>query len=388
MDRTTCMGMLRYRESDDAPLKRPRQGPARPELARLRSPQRQALRLAGLPGRRAVGNRREPAPLPPRLIAKDMGGFNGFEVGPDGMLYGPLWFKRQVVKIDPANGAITVINSDFQMPAAANLDGKGNLWVVDTEDRRAVPASNWRRAARPWPSSSSRRSTTWRSRPTARSTCRTWPTTRSRPSTPPPAGCARSHRGKLAVPAGLQDRRRSTLGRRHLLVPQGRCEDRRSAATSSACRRPTWSTRSAVGVSSTHFALSSWFTGTVQLVERATLKTSAMIHWPEGADGRDPDARRQRDYRRNRHRQHHCARAGRAKFADEGDRAGPGRTGADDHWHGRRVCMSPRRPASSPASTWRTAAKSDAGRAAWRCPRGWRKRRGAVSSSPRPPRGA
>ena len=68
----------------------------------------------------------------PRLIARDMGGFNGFEVGPDGMLYGPRWFKGQVVKIDPANGAITVINSEFKVPAAANLDGKGNLWVVDT----------------------------------------------------------------------------------------------------------------------------------------------------------------------------------------------------------------------------------------------------------------
>ena len=32
----------------------------------------------------------------PRLIAKDMGGFNGFEVGPDGMIYGPLWFKGQI----------------------------------------------------------------------------------------------------------------------------------------------------------------------------------------------------------------------------------------------------------------------------------------------------
>jgi hypothetical protein len=37
----------------------------------------------------------------PRLIAKDMGGFNGFEVGPDGMLYGPLWFKHQVVRSIP-----------------------------------------------------------------------------------------------------------------------------------------------------------------------------------------------------------------------------------------------------------------------------------------------
>ncbi|MFM1960186.1 MAG: hypothetical protein RL588_1703, partial [Pseudomonadota bacterium] len=68
----------------------------------------------------------------PRLIAKDLGGFNGFEVGPDGMIYGPLWFKGAVARMDPANGAITIINSEFQVPAAVNLDGKGNLWVLDT----------------------------------------------------------------------------------------------------------------------------------------------------------------------------------------------------------------------------------------------------------------
>ena len=62
-----------------------------------------------------------------------MGGFNGFEVGPDGMLYGPLWFKGSVAKMDPANGAITVINSEFKIPATANLDGKGNLGVIDTQ---------------------------------------------------------------------------------------------------------------------------------------------------------------------------------------------------------------------------------------------------------------
>lgn len=49
------------------------------------------------------------------------------------MIYGPLWFKGQVVKMNPADGAITVINSEFKTPAAANLDGKGNLWVVDTK---------------------------------------------------------------------------------------------------------------------------------------------------------------------------------------------------------------------------------------------------------------
>jgi streptogramin lyase len=123
-------GVLRYREREDAPIR---------------------VLAKDLPGMNSVDFDRRNGKLyasqvfmgdalweidvtdtnPPRLIAKDIGGFNGFEVGPDGMLYGPLWFKHQVVKIDPADGAITVINSEFQVPAAANLDGTGNLWVVD-----------------------------------------------------------------------------------------------------------------------------------------------------------------------------------------------------------------------------------------------------------------
>jgi sugar lactone lactonase YvrE len=72
------------------------------------------------------------AVLPPRLIAKDLGGLNGFEVGSDGMIYGPLCFKNSVVKVDPTDGTITVINRDFRTPIAAKLDGKGNLWALDT----------------------------------------------------------------------------------------------------------------------------------------------------------------------------------------------------------------------------------------------------------------
>jgi len=69
---------------------------------------------------------------PPRLIGKELGGFNGFEVGADGWLYGPLWFKGQVVRINPADGEIKVISSDFKTPAAANFDSKGNLYAIDT----------------------------------------------------------------------------------------------------------------------------------------------------------------------------------------------------------------------------------------------------------------
>ena len=69
---------------------------------------------------------------PPRNIVKSPGGFNGFDIGADGMLYGPLWFKRQVVRIHPDTGEIKVIADGFVTPAAANFDSRGNLYVLDT----------------------------------------------------------------------------------------------------------------------------------------------------------------------------------------------------------------------------------------------------------------
>jgi sugar lactone lactonase YvrE len=69
---------------------------------------------------------------PPRMIMEKMGGLNGFEFGPDDMLYGPLWFKGQVAKVDVDRGELTVVADGFKVPAAVNFDSKGNLWVVDT----------------------------------------------------------------------------------------------------------------------------------------------------------------------------------------------------------------------------------------------------------------
>jgi sugar lactone lactonase YvrE len=69
---------------------------------------------------------------PPRMIMEKMGGLNGFEFGPDDKLYGPLWFKGQVVKVDVDKAELTVVADGFKIPAAVNFDSKGNLWVVDT----------------------------------------------------------------------------------------------------------------------------------------------------------------------------------------------------------------------------------------------------------------
>jgi len=70
---------------------------------------------------------------PPRLIKDAPGGFNSFSPGPDGWLYGPLWFKGQVVRINPDTGELAVVAEGFKTPAAAKFDSKDNLYVIDTK---------------------------------------------------------------------------------------------------------------------------------------------------------------------------------------------------------------------------------------------------------------
>ncbi|MBS0221401.1 MAG: hypothetical protein JSR91_11745 [Proteobacteria bacterium] len=70
-----------------------------------------------------------------RRVAEKLGGLNGFEIRrDDGFLYGPLWFKGQAVKINIETGAVEVIASGFTTPAAANIDpqNRDNLFVADT----------------------------------------------------------------------------------------------------------------------------------------------------------------------------------------------------------------------------------------------------------------
>lgn len=214
---------------------------------------------------------------PPRLIKKDMGGFNGFEVGPDGMLYGPLWFKGQVVKIDPSNGAMTVIADGFKIPAAANLDGKGNLWVVDARSGELVRVEL----------ASGRKTVAKQLKPSLDNLAIAPEGTiyvsnmadNSVEAFNPATGELRLLTGgKLAVPAGLK------IDGNDLFVADifgFRQVDAKTGAVRDIFRMqrdPELEYPFAVGLSATHFALSSWFTGTVQLVDRKTLKTTAVIH--------------------------------------------------------------------------------------------------------------
>ena len=75
---------------------------------------------------------------PPRRILENLGGLNGFEVGADGMIYGPLVFKNQVVRIDPDSGELTVIADGFSSPGAVKLDFKGSAYVLESATRRVL----------------------------------------------------------------------------------------------------------------------------------------------------------------------------------------------------------------------------------------------------------
>ena len=68
---------------------------------------------------------------PPRLIIKELGWLNGMDFGPDGLLYGPIWSKGQIVKIDVDKAELTVLVDNLKTPAAVKFDSKGNLFTVD-----------------------------------------------------------------------------------------------------------------------------------------------------------------------------------------------------------------------------------------------------------------
>ena len=70
----------------------------------------------------------------PREIAKKLGGLNGFEVTADMQLYGPLFLKGKLVRVDLESGEVFEIADGFKVPAAVNLDSKGRLFAVDFRD--------------------------------------------------------------------------------------------------------------------------------------------------------------------------------------------------------------------------------------------------------------
>ena len=270
------MGIVRYRESDTAPMR---------------------VLAKDLPGINSLDFDRRNGRLyasqvflgdalweidregqkPPRLIKKDMGGFNGFEAGPDGMLYGPLWFKGQVVKIDPANGNMTVIADGFKIPAAANLDGKGNLWVVDTRSGELVRVEL----------ATGRKTVAKQLRPSLDNLAiapdgtiyvSNMANNEVQAFNPATGELRTLTSGKVAAPAGMKLDGNDlwvadVFGFRQVDVRTGEVRD-----VFRMQRDPDLDYPFAVGLSPKLFALTSWFTGSVQLVDRRTLKTVDTIH--------------------------------------------------------------------------------------------------------------
>ncbi|CAN7221787.1 hypothetical protein LJR230_000690 [Trinickia sp. LjRoot230] len=268
------MGIVRYRASDSAPIR--------------------AI-ATDLPGINSIGFDRNTGKLyvsqvfvadalweidvsginPPRLIAKDLGGLEGFEVGPDGMIYGPLMFKGRVVKIDPANGAVSLINDTFKLPLGANLDGKGNLWVVDAatgELDKVDLATGSKTVFRTLKPSLDNlaiapEGTIYVSNMADNSVEAIDPATG--------ADTVLTH-GAVAAPSGIKVSNGTmwladVFAYRNVDLATGKVTDvARMFADGSTLQEPL-----GLGLSDSLVALSSWLTGTVQLLDRRTNKTLA-----------------------------------------------------------------------------------------------------------------
>jgi sugar lactone lactonase YvrE len=219
---------------------------------------------------------------PPRKIMEKMGGLNGFEFGPDDMLYGPLWFKGRVVKVDVDKGELTVVADGFKIPAAANFDSKGNLWVVDAALGQLVrvdPKTGAKKMVAQLKPSLDNLAIDDKDRIFISNMA-----DNGIQEVDAETGAAKQVIiGKLALPGGIgvvSDDGKDTIyvadvfAYRTVDGATGEVSDRaRMHADGGTLEYPMSATAKGDDV-----ILSSWFTGTVQLISRKTGKTLAMMH--------------------------------------------------------------------------------------------------------------
>ncbi|MBZ5625514.1 MAG: hypothetical protein LAQ69_43485, partial [Acidobacteriia bacterium] len=80
---------------------------------------------------------------PPTAITKDPGMLNGFDIGPDGLLYAPVYFEGRVIRANLKSSPVhyETIATGLAVPSAVKFDSRGllyglsqlsgELWVLD-----------------------------------------------------------------------------------------------------------------------------------------------------------------------------------------------------------------------------------------------------------------
>ncbi|MEH2529753.1 sugar lactone lactonase YvrE [Bradyrhizobium sp. AZCC 1588] len=219
---------------------------------------------------------------PPRKIMEKMGGLNGFEFGPDDRLYGPLWFKGQVARVDVDKADLSVVADGFKIPAAVNFDSRGNLWVVDTalgQLMRVDPKTGAKKMVAQLKPSLDNLAIDDKDRIFVSNMA-----DNGIQEVDPETGAAKQViSGKLALPGGIgvvSDGAKDTIYIADVFAY--RTVDGATGEVSEPARMHADGVTLEYPMSATakgnDVLLSSWFTGTVQLIDRKTGKTKEMLH--------------------------------------------------------------------------------------------------------------
>ena len=214
---------------------------------------------------------------PPRKILEKMGGLNGFEFGPDGWLYGPLWFKGQVAKVNVETAELKVVADGLRTPAAVNFDKDGNLFVVDTRTGELVQVDvktgEKKTVAQLKPALDNLAIDTKQGHLYVSNMA-----DNSIEEVDPATGKSRMIvKGSLSAPAGIAlvgdtIYVADTFAFRTVDTKTGKVNEV-ARMQNSDLEYPNSATANDKSV-----LLSSWFTGTVQVIDRASLKTREMLH--------------------------------------------------------------------------------------------------------------
>ena len=68
---------------------------------------------------------------PVRAVVEKIGGLNAFQIADDNTLYGPLFFRGKIVKINIETGEMSDVTTGLATPSAVKIEADGHLLVLD-----------------------------------------------------------------------------------------------------------------------------------------------------------------------------------------------------------------------------------------------------------------